>query len=645
MSDFAGAEAPTLQHHRVGQPGSGGITGRITGLLSDIKVRTRLLILAAVVAVLWALVVIFTLTGVSSTKSHYVAANKAVQQLTAYNYAYQNWILWDDLNGVSVSLAEENQPKALAPVAKSVVAQLAESRTATLAELNAVLAEPSTPKIISGINQLKSDLTAYNVFTVDEQKDLAAGNTKAALNIITLGKSALAIKLHDGFSDLTPVMLANLNVNGDQIGSKLDSMRSTTIILTIISVLLSGLIMFLIIRSITAPLGKLADAAELFAIGEVDLDFEATGNDEISAVAASFQKSIDSVKQQTHAFEEFAEGNLAVHLQPRSERDVTAKAFAAMQEKISATINEISTSSQLLSAASSEMASSSEETGRAIQEIASAVGNVASGAEQQVRSVEDVRRVTDELAEAARLSAETADETAAAAEEARGLARDGVDAAEQASNAMVSVRDTSTETTEAIKALGAKSDQIGGIVETITGIAAQTNLLALNAAIEAARAGEHGRGFAVVAEEVRHLAEESQQAAATIGGLIEEIQKETQRTVQVVEAGATQTHEGVETVERAREAFVQIGQSVEDMSGRVEQIATAIREIAASGDRVQESISAVAAVAESSSASTQQVSASTEQSSASTQQIAASAQQLANTADELAKLVRQFILA
>ena len=65
----------------------------------------------------------------------------------------------------------------------------------------------------------------------------------------------------------------------------------------------------------------------------------------------------------------------------------------------------------------------------------------------------------------------------------------------------------------AIRALGARSEQIGGIVETITGIAEQTNLLALNAAIEAARAGEQGRGFAVVAEEVRKLAEESQSAA------------------------------------------------------------------------------------------------------------------------------------
>ena len=210
---------------------------------------------------------------------------------------------------------------------------------------------------------------------------------------------------------------------------------------------------------------------------------------------------------------------------------------------------------------------------------------------------------------------------------------------------MQAVRDSSAETSKAIRSLGEKSDQIGGIVETITGIAAQTNLLALNAAIEAARAGEHGRGFAVVAEEVRHLAEESQQAAATIAELILQIQQETQRAVQVVEVSAEQTKGGVVTVEQAREAFLQIGQSVEDMSGRVEQIAASIRQIAASGDAMRDSMTSVASVAESSSASTQEVSASTEQTSASTQQIAASAQQLATTAEELEKLVGQFVLA
>jgi methyl-accepting chemotaxis protein len=312
--------------------------------------------------------------------------------------------------------------------------------------------------------------------------------------------------------------------------------------------------------------------------------------------------------------------------------------------KIVAMLDEISRSSETLSTATGEMAHTSEEQGRAIEEIATAIETVAQGAEQQVRSVEDARRVTDQLAHASRASATSADETASAAAQARELAREGVGAADGATAAMQAVRESSVGVSEAIRSLGEKSDQIGGIVETITGIASQTNLLALNAAIEAARAGEHGRGFAVVAEEVRHLAEESQQAAATIGNLIEQIQAETAKAVEVVELGVNQTQDGVTTVEQTRDVFLRIGESVEDMTSRVEEIAASVRQIAESSDQVRDTIEAVASVAEQSSASTEEVSASTEESSASTQQIAASAQQLAGTAEELDRLVSQFVL-
>ena len=210
---------------------------------------------------------------------------------------------------------------------------------------------------------------------------------------------------------------------------------------------------------------------------------------------------------------------------------------------------------------------------------------------------------------------------------------------------MGSVRDSSEGVTAAIRELASKSEQIGAIVATITGIAEQTNLLALNAAIEAARAGEQGRGFAVVAEEVRKLAEESQSAAHEISGLIGAIQDETTKAVRVVEEGARKTADGASVVEQTREAFLSIGQAVDDMAARVEQIAAAAHQITASATSMQENINEVASVAEQSSATTEEVSASTEETSASTQEIAASAQELAANADGLNRLVGQFKLS
>jgi methyl-accepting chemotaxis protein len=397
-------------------------------------------------------------------------------------------------------------------------------------------------------------------------------------------------------------------------------------------------------RHVTRRLRVVSTAAEAIAEGDVDHDVSVRGRDEVGRTAEALETMGEHLRTLAGAADRVAAGDLSVDVQPRSERDRLGAAFAGLVAELRAAVAQMSRTAASVANASQQVAGSSSDAGRAIDEIARALGDVAAGAERQVRSVASAQQTTEQVAGATTASARDAHETSRAAAEARGAADSGAETILRASEAMSAARDASAEAGRAIRELGAKSTRIGGIVDTITAISEQTNLLALNAAIEAARAGEQGRGFAVVADEVRKLAEESQEAASSIAGLVAEIRDETERTVAVVEAGAARGETGASTAAEARDAFARIAASIEVVSERVSQVSSAVDQIAGGAAQVSTDMGEVVAVAEQSSATAQEVSAAAEQTSASTQQIAASAHELSRTARELDELVGRFTL-
>ncbi len=293
---------------------------------------------------------------------------------------------------------------------------------------------------------------------------------------------------------------------------------------------------------------------------------------------------------------------------------VAVEAFNASMEELGALVGQVGTAAAQVDNGSHAVADTSEIAGRSVGEIVQAVGEVAVGAQRQVEIIGDANERTRRTVDAANAAGD--------------LATQGQEDAAQARAAIDSVGEANRDVAVAIRTLAGKSDAIGGIVDSITGIADQTNLLALNAAIEAARAGDHGRGFAVVAGQVHDLAEESRSAAAEISQLIGEIQRETRRSVDLVEDGNRRSEQGVEVVQRSGESFARIEAAIIDVRDLVAGIA--------------EATSKVAEVSEQSSATAQQISSSGHETSASAQQTAATAQELARTAEELNALVGRF---
>ena len=430
----------------------------------------------------------------------------------------------------------------------------------------------------------------------------------------------------------------------EQISATYRGSRTRTLALLGFALLFGAATAFLITRGITRGVAAVLAAIERIAVGDVDQQIEVKSRDEIGEMADAAQRMTVYLSEMAGTAEQIAGGDLTAKVTPHDERDRLGNACAAMITNLRALIGKVAGTATSLSSASEQMANASEETGRAVSEIANAVSDVAQGAQRQVSGLDEASRFGRDVAAASSRSAGDATETTRAAEAARSFATDGAATVASASEAMEAVTSASADAMEAIRGLGDRSKAIGGIVETITGIAEQTNLLALNAAIEAARAGEQGRGFAVVADEVRTLAEESQAASRSIAELVAEIQGETQRAVGVVESGAERTARGAASVNDARVAFEQISVSVDDMTGRVGQISTAVEQIVAAAEQMGATMEDVSAIAEQSSASTEQVSASTEQTSASAQEIAASAQELAGRARELQAAVATFTL-
>jgi methyl-accepting chemotaxis protein len=319
-----------------------------------------------------------------------------------------------------------------------------------------------------------------------------------------------------------------------------------------------------------------------------------------------------------------------------------AKGFRDMRANLRDLITKVHSQSEQLAASSEELTASADQSAQAATQVAISITDVATGAEEQLSVANEASAVVEQMSASIQQVAATTNDVAEQSTQAASKASEGNRSVNKAVTQMIQIEETVNTSAKAVAELGERSKEIGQIVATISGIAGQTNLLALNAAIEAARAGEQGRGFAVVAEEVRKLAEQSQEATKQIASLISEIQGGTDKAVLAMDDGTREVKLGAEVVNAAGLAFQEIVVLVNQVSEQVKGVSLAIDQMAVGSQQIVGSVNRIDNLSKKTTAEAQMVSAATEEQSASMEEIASSSQSLANLAMDLQEAVSKF---
>lgn len=222
-------------------------------------------------------------------------------------------------------------------------------------------------------------------------------------------------------------------------------------------------------------------------------------------------------------------------------------------------------------------------------------------------------------------------------------------ATEQGKNIVSVLKKANQETEKAsenisigITSLFGKIQDISHITETIQHITKQTNLLALNASIEAARAGEHGKGFAVVANEVRKLAEESNEATKKIQEMIEGIEKETETTVMYMAETANSGRQLNESVIKTEEEFVEIERAVSLTTESVKNLNSEIISVTSQNDEIMGFIQNISAIAEQTAAAAEEVTASIDEQVRAVSNVSHAADGLSGLSEELNEVIGKY---
>lgn len=366
----------------------------------------------------------------------------------------------------------------------------------------------------------------------------------------------------------------------------------------------------------------------------------------IAIVYVFTSRFLRPIQQLNQAVKDVAQGDLTktISVQGKDEIAVLSQDFNQTVSHLKNLVEGVSTSSNQVLKVTSVVSTGVDRAKNSVNQIGASIRQIADGANSHAASSEEVALSMSDMTGGVMKIAETSSMVSEAAQQAATHAETGAIVVEQAVKQITNIGEGTSNVGNAIERLNDRSQEITGILKSITEITTQINLLSLNASIEAARAGEHGRGFAVVAEEVKKLAGQSEVSTQQIAQLVTEIRQDTLHAVQVMDSNRQDVQDGITLIEQVREKFTNILDASRNVADHIMEVSAASEQMSAGSQQINASIEEMKSIAGHTSKDAKNVANAAEDQIRSIGEISESVRQLEEVADELGKELAKFKL-